>query len=73
MAREVRRKKTKENKLKKEKRAKAAREELEKEGFRRNKNQQILRDWLKGGSMKLPTQGESLGSKKQGKPRKGIG
>ena len=72
MAREVRRKKTKENKLKKEKKAKAAKEELEKEGLRRNKNQQILRDWLKGGSMKLPTQGESRGSKKQGQPRKGI-
>ena len=73
VAREVRRKKTKENKLKKEKKAKAAKEELEKEGLRRNKNQQILRDWLKGGSMKLPTQGESRGSKKQGQPRKGIG
>ena len=73
VAREVRRKKTKENKLKKEKKAKAAREELEKEGLRRNKNQQILRDWLRGGSMKLPKQGESRGAKKQGQPKKGIG
>ena len=73
MAREVRRKKTKENKLKKEKKAKAAKEELEKEGLRRNKNQQILRDWLKGGRMRLPTHGESQGSKKWGQPKKGIG
>ena len=69
----MRRKKTKENKLKKEKKAKAAREELEKEGLRRNKNQQTLRDWLRGGSMKLPKQGESRGAKKQGQPKKGIG
>ena len=73
MAREVRRKRTKENKLKKEKKAKAAKEKLEKEGLRRNKNQLVLRDWLKGGSMRLPKQGENRGAKKQGQPKKGIG
>ena len=37
------------------------------------KNQQVLRDWLKGGSMKLPKQGETRGAKKKGPPKKGIG
>ena len=73
VAREVRRKRTKENKQKKEKKAKLAMEKLEKEGLKRNKNQLVLRDWLKGGSMKLPNQGENQGIKKQGKPEKGIG
>ena len=73
MAREVRRKRTKENKLKKEKKAKLAKEKLEKEGLKRNKNQLLLRDWLRGGSMKLPNQGENQGGKKQGKNKKGIG
>ena len=73
VAREVRRKRTKENKLKKEKNEKLAKEKLEKEGLKRNKNQLVLRDWLKGGSMKLPNQGENQGVKKQGKPKKGIG
>ena len=38
-----------------------------------NKNQLVLRDWLKGGSMKLPEQGGYGGGKKQGKTKKGIG
>ena len=73
VAREVRRKRTKENKLKKEKKAKLAKEKLEKESLKRNKNQLVLRDWLRGGSMKLPNQGENQGGKKQGKTKKGIG
>ena len=73
MAREVRRKKTKENKQKKEKQAKLVREKLEKEGLKRNKNQLVLRDWLKGGSMRLANQGEGQVVKKQGKPKKGNG
>ena len=73
LARKVRRKRTKENKLKKEKKAKLAKEKLEKEGLKRNKNQLVLRDWLRRGSMKLPNQGENQGVKKQGKPKKGIG
>ena len=73
VAREVRRKKTKENRLNREKKAKIAKEKLENEGLRRNKNQQVLRDWLKGGSMKLPKQGETRGAKRQGPPKKGIG
>ena len=73
VAREVRRKKTKENKQKKEKQAKLVREKLEKEGLKRNKNQLVLRDWLKGGSMRLANQGEGQVEKKQGKPKKGIG
>ena len=73
VAREVRRRRTKENKLKKEKKAKLAREKLENEGMKRNKNQLVLRDWLKGGSMKLANQGEGQVVKKQGKPKKGIG
>ena len=50
-----------------------AREKLEKEGRKRNKNQLVLRDWLQGGSMKLPEQGRDGGGKKQGKMKKGIG
>ena len=73
VAREVRRKRTKENKLKKEKKAKLAKEKLEKEGLKHNKNQLVLRDWLRGGSMKLPKQSENRGGKKQGKTKKGIG
>ena len=73
VAREVRRKRTKENRAIREKKAKIAKEKLENEGRRRNKNQQVLRDWLKGGSMRLPKQGETLGAKKQGQPKKGIG
>ena len=73
VAREVRRKRTKENRLIREKKAKIAKEKLENEGRRRNKNQQVLRDWLKGGSMRLPKQGETRGAKKQGQPKKGIG
>ena len=73
VAREARRKRTKENKLKKAKKAKVAKEKLEQEGLKRNKNQLVLRDWLKGGSMKLPKQGEKRGGKKEGKPKKGIG
>ena len=73
VAREVRRKRTKENKLKKAKKAKLAKEKLEQEGLKRNKNQLVLRDWLRGGSMKLPKQGENRGGKKEGKPKKGIG
>ena len=53
VAREVRRKRTKENKLKKAKKAKLAKEKLEQEGLKRNKNQLVLRDWLRGGSMKM--------------------
>ena len=49
-----------------------AREKLEKEGMKRNKNQLVLRDWLKGGSMKLPDQGGNWGGKKQGKTKKEI-
>ena len=59
--------------MKKEKKAKLAREKLENEGMKRNKNQLVLRDWLKGGSMKLPEQGRYGGGKKQGKTKKGIG
>ena len=73
VAREVRRKRTKEKKQQKEKKAKSDREKLEKEGLKRNKNQLVIRDWLKGGSMRLANQGESRGAKKQGKPKKGIG
>ena len=76
VAREARRKRTKENKLKKAKKAKVAKEKLEQEGLKRNKNQLVLRDWLRGGSMKLPKQGENRGGKKEGKkgkPKKGIG
>ena len=73
VAREVRRKRTKENRVIREKKAKIAKEKLENEGRRRNKNQQVLRDWLKGGSMRLPKQGETRGAKKQGQPKKGIG
>ena len=73
VAREVRRKKTKENRLNREKKAKMAKEKLENEGLRRTKNQLVLRDWLKGGSMKLPKQGETRGAKKKGPPKKGIG
>ena len=73
VAREVRRKRTKENKLKKEKTAKLAKEKLEKESLKRNKNQLVLRDWLRGGSMKLPEQGENRRGKKQGKTKKGVG
>ena len=72
VAREVRRQRTKENKLKKEKKVKLAKEKLENEGMKRNKNQLVLRDWLKKGSMKLPDQGENRGGKKQGKTKKGI-
>ena len=72
VAREVRRKRTKENKLKKEKKVKLAKEKLENEGMKRNKNQLVLRDWLKGGSMKLPDQGGHWRGKKQGKTKKGI-
>ena len=57
VAREVRRQRTKENKLKKEKKEKLAKEKLEKEGLKRIKNQLVLREWLKGGSMVLPNQG----------------
>ena len=46
---------------------KLAREKLENEGMKRNKNQLVLRDWLKGGSLKLPEQGRYGGGKKQGK------
>ena len=73
VAREVRRKKTKENKQKKEKKAKLVREKLEKEGLKRYKNQLVIRDWLKGGSMKLANQCEGQVVKKHGKPKKGIG
>ena len=73
VAREVRRKRTKENKLKKEKKEKLAKEKLEKEGLKRNKNQLVLREWLRGGSMVLPNQGETRGGKKQGGTKKGIG
>ena len=73
VAREVRRKRTKENKLKKEKKVKLAKEKLENEGKKRNKNQLVLLDWLKGGSMKLPDQDGHWGGKKQGKTKKGIG
>ena len=73
VAREVIRKRTKENKLKKEKRMKLAKEKLENEGMKLNKNQLVLREWLKGGSMKLPDQGGNWGGKKQGKTKKGIG
>ena len=73
MAREVRRKRTKENKLKKEKKDKLAKEKLEKEGLKRNKNQLVLREWLKGGSMVLPNQGGTRGGKKPGGTKKGIG
>ena len=69
----MRRKRTKENKLNKEKKAKLVREKLENEGMKRNKNQLLLREWLKGGSMKLPEQGRYRGGKKQGKTKKGIG
>ena len=73
VARDVRRKRIKENKLKKEKRMKLAKEKLENEGIKLNKNQLVLRDWLKGGSMKLPDQGGNQGGKKRGKTKKGIG
>jgi len=73
LAREVRRKKTKDNKLKKEKKKKLAREKLENEGLKRNKNQMILREWLRGGSMELPKQSEARGGKDQGRAKKGIG
>ena len=46
---------------------------MENEGLKRNKNQLVLRDWLRRGSMKLPNQGENRGGKKQGKTKKGIG
>ena len=69
----MRRKKTKEKKQKREKKAKSDRDKLEKEGLKRNKNQLVIRDWLKGGSMRLANQGESRGDKKRGKPKKGIG
>ena len=52
---------------------KLAKEKLEKESMKRNKNQLVLREWLKGGSMKLPDQGGYRGGKKQGKTKKGIG
>ena len=64
---------TKEKKQKREKKVKSDRDKLEKEGLKRNKNQLVIRDWLKGGSMRLANQGESRGAKKQGKPKKGIG
>ena len=67
VAREVRRKRTKENKLKREKKEKLAKEKLEKEGLKRNKNQLVLREWLKGGSMVLSKQGGTGGGKKQGR------
>ena len=73
VARDVRRKRIKENKLKKEKRMKLAKEKLENEGMKLNKNQLVLMDWLKGGSMKLPDQGGNWGGKKRGKTKKGIG
>ena len=73
VARDVRRKRMKENKLKKEKRMKLAKEKLENKGMKLNKNQLVLRDWLKGGSMKLPDQGENWGGKKRGKTKKRIG
>ena len=72
VAREVRRKRTKENKLKKEKKEKLAKEKLEKEGLKRNKNQLVLREWLRGGSIVLPNQGKTRGVKKQGGTKKGI-
>ena len=73
VAREARRMRTKENKLNKAKKEKLAKEKLEQEGLKRNKNQLVLRDWLQGGSMKLPKQGDNRGGKKEGKPKKGIG
>ena len=73
VAREVRRKRTKENKLNKEKKEKLAKEKLEKEGLKRNKNQLVLREWLRGGSMVLPKQSETRGGKNQGRTKKGIG
>ena len=73
MAREVRRKRTKEKKQQKKKKAKSDREKLEKEGLKRNRTQLVIRDWLKGGSMRLANQGEGQVEKKQGKPKKGIG
>ena len=66
VAREVRRQRTKENKLKKEKKKKLAKEKL-----KRNKNQLVLRGWLKGGSMVLPNQGGTGGGKTQGGAKKG--
>ena len=71
VAREVRRQKTKENKVRKAKKKKLADEKLEKEGQKRNKNQLILRGWLKGGSMVLPNQGGTGGGKPRGGSRKG--
>ena len=50
-----------------------AMEKLESEGKKRNKNKLVLRDWLKGGSMKLANQGGGQVVKKQGKPKKGNG
>ena len=75
VAREVRRKRTKENKLKREKKEKLSKEKLEKKGLKRNKNQLVLREWLKGGSMVLPKQGGTGGGKrtKKGGIKKGIG
>ena len=73
VAREVRRKRTKDNKIKKDKKEKLAKEKLEKEGLKCNKNQLVLREWLKGGSMTLPNQGGTQGGKKRGKTEKGIG
>ena len=73
VAREAKRKRTKDNKLKKAQKVKLAKKKLEQEGLKRNKNQLIPRDWLRGGSMKLPKQGENRGGKREGKPKKGIG
>ena len=50
-----------------------AKDKLEKESLKRNKNQLVLRDWLRGGSMKLPDQGENRRGKKQRKTKKGVG
>ena len=52
---------------------KLAKEKLENEGMKLNKNQLVLREWLKGGSMELPDQGGNWGGKKRGKTKKGIG
>ena len=52
---------------------KLARKKLEQEGLKRNKNQMILREWLRGGSMELPKQSEARGGKDQGRAKKGIG